>query len=63
MNQTLAPVLVFKVYFKTRVIENISLYGRAREYGLYARAETLASHMDQGTGDHSVSKLGKAGPS
>lgn len=30
-SQTFALVLVFKVYFKARVIENISLYGRAKE--------------------------------
>ena len=26
---TLAPVFLFKVYFKTQVIENISLYGKS----------------------------------
>lgn len=28
-SETLAPMFVFKVYFKTQVIENISLYGKS----------------------------------
>lgn len=30
-SETLAPMLIFKVYFKTRVIENITLYGKSNE--------------------------------
>lgn len=30
-SDALAPMFVFKVYFKTGVIENISLYGKSNE--------------------------------
>lgn len=60
-SETLAPMFVFKVYFKNKVIENISLYGKSN-INVLRLEQKCKSHgaMDR---DHTDSKLGKSGPS